>query len=624
MGRVDEQVQIKGHRVEPGEIENTLMRTEKLSQATVLAEEQDGQISLIAFVEPKEIANDAIITELKIYLNKHLPGYMVPKNIIVMAALPLTANSKIDKKKLLAHAHSLKINVANPSIDPESTTELIKLQWHQVLNLSAINDDDNFFQIGGDSLNALDIISSLNKIMHLDYPVSIIFDFPIFKDFVKYIENNSSNTQMNLATTDNSQSFPMSLNQIRLIKLASIDSAINNGIVPFQIKGTLNLEKLNQAAKVLASFHELLLAQQVDHDVYRFTLCSDAERRFLVVHALNSGLTGILQHMQQLLHAPCDLKGDPLFAVHVYPLAHEDEHIVAIYLNHIIADAYSANLVNKQLFTLYHALCRDTQIDISHNPFSNYLAEEERFYAMEEFQQQESFWLDALANRQRLLNFGLLEENDMRASFYSFDISEACTRAVKATASELKCSLFSILILAFGKAVYEYTEQLQFCIAFTYSLRDKPQYQNMVAPLSNKLLAPFDFSNASLSLDKRLEQLLTIYKNSKLQLETIQDKLRAVEGNHYAGLFNVLFDYERLDVFIVDNSSLAIKRMEMPNSNMVKRHLSVRVLDNNQKLKVNMRFRSALFTNAQIQRLGLLFVKAIKEFTHEYDSISES
>jgi acyl carrier protein len=173
-GRTDEQVKIRGHRIELGEVEAALLRQPGVIRATcAVFEKIPGSGEIVGYVVPKQQL-DVDISGLKHGLAKILPAYMVPSQIISLQSMPLTANGKIDRARLPAPERK-------PAADHRSRTDLeqrICDHFAEVLNLVGIGIDDNFFDKGGNSLMAGRLINHVRAAFECDIPISVLFRYP--------------------------------------------------------------------------------------------------------------------------------------------------------------------------------------------------------------------------------------------------------------------------------------------------------------------------------------------------------------------------------------------------------------------------------------------------------------
>ncbi|MCX4172667.1 MULTISPECIES: non-ribosomal peptide synthetase [Paraburkholderia] len=162
LGRLDDQVKIRGYRVEPGEVSAALRALEGVAQAETLAVEHEGRLRLASFVAS---SNGARLDEpaLRAALTARLPDYMVPAVLLIVAALPVTANGKVDRAALRALAATPAPSVAQGDAPQGATEEALAVVWKEVLKAERVGRDDNFFELGGDSILVLQVIARSRK-----------------------------------------------------------------------------------------------------------------------------------------------------------------------------------------------------------------------------------------------------------------------------------------------------------------------------------------------------------------------------------------------------------------------------------------------------------------------------
>lgn len=162
IGRNDEQVKIRGHRIELSAIEQQLLSNEKVDEAVVVVQKDNqGNKELIAYIVSADIINTE---ELRSFLAKILPEYMLPHNYIQLDQMPLTINGKVDKKSLSEMRNSSSVEEDQSFVAATTFEEkLLVSVWEEVLNREHIGIKDNFFSIGGDSIKSIQIVSKLKQ-----------------------------------------------------------------------------------------------------------------------------------------------------------------------------------------------------------------------------------------------------------------------------------------------------------------------------------------------------------------------------------------------------------------------------------------------------------------------------
>jgi len=176
VGRIDDQVKINGLRVELGEIEAALLTHPQVSQAVVIvSSDHAGQKQLAGYVRP-EPGQPPLAGDLRSHLARTLPGYMVPSYLIMLDELPLTANMKIDKAALPAPAS---VPAGADLVPPRTLIETVLVDLYgTILGNDQVGAADSFFDVGGNSLQALQLIAQLYSALAVDLDVSAVFLAP--------------------------------------------------------------------------------------------------------------------------------------------------------------------------------------------------------------------------------------------------------------------------------------------------------------------------------------------------------------------------------------------------------------------------------------------------------------
>ncbi|MGG3439388.1 plipastatin non-ribosomal peptide synthetase PpsC [Bacillus subtilis] len=184
VGRIDDQVKVRGYRVELGEIESALRQIDGVKEAAVLARRaQTGSKELFGYISVKAGTNAEQVRSL---LARSLPNYMIPAYIIEMETLPLTSNGKLNRKALPEPNFTSKQMYAPPRNDLEDQLVLI---WQEVLGIQRIGIEDSFFELGGDSIKALQVSARLGR-YGLSLQVSDLFRHPKIKDLSPFIRKS--------------------------------------------------------------------------------------------------------------------------------------------------------------------------------------------------------------------------------------------------------------------------------------------------------------------------------------------------------------------------------------------------------------------------------------------------
>ncbi|HWF05181.1 MAG TPA: amino acid adenylation domain-containing protein, partial [Candidatus Angelobacter sp.] len=185
LGRLDHQIKLRGYRIEMGEIETALMKHASVEQAVVITKGEASEKKLVAYLVSKDSSNPVEIATLREHLHRMVPEYMMPAAYIVLEKFPLTRNGKVDRKALPEPEHKAKEYVAPSTLIEEALAEI----WSEVLKVKRPGITDNFFEAGGHSLLAVQLISRVREVLHIDLPVRQLFERPTIETMAHYISN---------------------------------------------------------------------------------------------------------------------------------------------------------------------------------------------------------------------------------------------------------------------------------------------------------------------------------------------------------------------------------------------------------------------------------------------------
>ncbi|MBT3488025.1 MAG: AMP-binding protein, partial [Desulfobacula sp.] len=190
LGRIDHQVKIRGFRIELGEIESVLSKHEEVKEVVIIArEDQLGNKQLAAYCTSKQEGKAPEPSQLREFLRKKLPDYMIPSAFVILDALPLTPNGKIDRKAL--PAPDIDLMREHEFTEPKNEMEKIIAEiWKDVLNIEKVSVYDNFFELGGNSLLTVRLASQIEKAVGKDFPIANMFEYSTIEQMSKSLSKD--------------------------------------------------------------------------------------------------------------------------------------------------------------------------------------------------------------------------------------------------------------------------------------------------------------------------------------------------------------------------------------------------------------------------------------------------
>jgi len=190
LGRLDDQVKILGHRIEPAEIESAILRQGQVKQACVVARIENGSKRLVAYFVP---VSSAVTPErLRDFIASQLPQHMVPAFFVSLPFLPLSQHGKVDRAALAELDVMSKSESAAKSVPRSDLERTLTQLWQRILKVPEVGLDQNFFDLGGDSLLLVAVHSNLQKSLQTQIPVTDLFEFPTIRKLAQHLTRTES------------------------------------------------------------------------------------------------------------------------------------------------------------------------------------------------------------------------------------------------------------------------------------------------------------------------------------------------------------------------------------------------------------------------------------------------
>ncbi|MFJ1601186.1 amino acid adenylation domain-containing protein [Streptomyces sp. NPDC088261] len=353
LGRTDDQVKVRGFRIEPGEIEAALLAHPSVAQAAVtVREDHPGGKRLVGYLVPYGSDTPQPDTgALRAHLGAVLPEYMVPSALVVLEALPLTANGKLDRRALPAPDHQPADGSRGPTTVQE---EILCAVFAEILGLPTVGVDDNFFEQGGHSLLAVQLINRLRTDLGVEVAMRALFEAPTVAGLAPRLTESGAARPALVATT-RPQEIPVSFAQQRLWFLGELEgpSATYNIPVALRLTGELNVEALRVALGDVVGRHEVL----------RTVFAADEGRPYqrILPPTTSFDLPVAEVEPERLAEAVSELAGHAFDLSAEIPLrawllrVEPDECVLVLVVHHIAGDAWSMGPLARDVSVAYAA-----------------------------------------------------------------------------------------------------------------------------------------------------------------------------------------------------------------------------------------------------------------------------
>ncbi|HEX8118111.1 MAG TPA: amino acid adenylation domain-containing protein, partial [Pyrinomonadaceae bacterium] len=402
LGRADEQVKVRGYRVELGEIETVLVGHGRVRECAVVArEDAPGDKRLVAYVVGPDIG-EKVADELRSYLGERLPEYMVPSRYVVLESFPLTPSGKVDRRNLPAPEYT-RDEQAHDYVAPRTPAEqLLANVWAEVLHLPRVGIHDNFFELGGHSLLAVRVVSRVREVFKVELPLRALFDSATVASLSDVVEKESgAGHGLALAPIEpagRGGSLPLSFAQQRLWFIDQLDpgSSAYNLASAVRLRGRLDADALRRTLSEVVRRHEVLRTTFEERDGQPVQVIHEPEPLRLEVEDLGKAPNPEEEARRlatQEARTPVDLSAGPLVRARLLRLS-EEEHVLAVTMHHIVSDGWSMGVLIREVAGLYEAYARGQESPLPEPEvqYADYAAWQREHLAGEALERQLEYW----------------------------------------------------------------------------------------------------------------------------------------------------------------------------------------------------------------------------------------
>ena len=509
LGRGDHQVKIRGFRIELGEIETVLNQHPGARQSIVVAQEDaTGDQRMVAYVvAERELPITA--GELRGFLKARLPEHMVPAAFVVLEALPLMPNGKVDRRALPPFDRTL-LEREHLFVSPRTPAEeLLAEVFAQVLGIERVGVYDNFFDLGGHSLLATQAISRIREAFAMEIPLRRLFEMPTVAALAESIDGGGRAGRNLLAPpilpVPRDGDLPLSFAQQRLWFIDQLDpgNSVYNFPAALRLKGQLNVAALERSINEIVKRHETLRTTFVTVDGRPAQVIAPTVIVTLPVLSLQELSESAREaEVQRLViaeaHQPFDLARGPLLRVTLLRLA-EEEHVGLLTMHHIVSDGWSTGILIREMAFFYKSFSSERssslpELAIQYADFAHW---QRQWLQGEVLETQLNYW------KERLLDAPLLElptdhprpaAQTFRGSHQSLRLPRTLSDGLKALSRQEGTTLFMTLLAAFQILLHRYTSQDDLIVGTPIANRNRLEIEGLIGFFVNTLVMRTDLS----------------------------------------------------------------------------------------------------------------------------------
>jgi amino acid adenylation domain-containing protein len=617
LDRIDHQVKIRGFRIEPGEIETQLLTHEGIKEAVVVVRNHGGG-DVNKFLCAYFVGNHALpIAELREYLLKKLPNYMIPSHFVQLDQMPLTPNGKINRNALPAPEIKTGDGYVAPGNEKEEKLAQI---WAEVLGIekNIISMEANFFQLGGHSLKATIMIARIHKEFSVKLPLTEVFKNPTIKGLSGFMKECAGETFMSIEPVEKKDYYPLSPAQKRIYIAHQMqkESKSYNISTIVELKGELDYEKLTHAFNRLIQRHESLrtsftmvgnIPAQVIHDhvEFRITFYQSGKEE--------------AEKIASNFISPFDLSKAPLLRAGLIKIG-DNHHILVVDMYHIITDGISYQVLVADFWELYNGN-QLPPLRIQYKDFSEW---QNRLLQPGTMNKQKTYWHNNFKDGDLpVLNMPLdyprppVRNIDKGRETYCMLGKELCKK-IDGIVKKTETTLFIFLLAVYNILLSKYTRQEDFIVGTLAPGRFHADLEKVIGMFVNVLPIrnyPAREKTFNQFLEEVKENTLNTYENQGYPFDELIIDLD-LQGNSSR---NPLFD----TVFTMNPSDNTAKTKKetvgleakpyQEEVKLAKFDLYFLVFKMEETVNILIRYSTELFKRSTIEKMKKYYIEILQQ-----------
>ncbi|PZW20784.1 amino acid adenylation domain-containing protein, partial [Thermosporothrix hazakensis] len=622
LGRIDDQIKIRGCRIEPGEVEAVLQQHPDIEECVVLAYTASGESAeLIAYIvlrDPEQFSVD----EIRNWLQHRLPDYMIPSAFTVLSHVPLTTSGKVDKKALPEPQRDRDM-LKTEYVGPRSELErMLAVLWAEVLDLPRISVTDNFFSLGGHSLLAIQIVARIRKVFHVELPIRSLFEAPTVAALAEQIRTlHHTGTEYDdvLRVEKRPELIPLAPAQQRFWFLDRMDPGSSAYTIPLalHIKGGLQEAYCQQALQLMVQRHEVLrttIATVKGKPVQRIAAQLHVPCPLLDLSDKPGAAqeSVVMQTLQAEIERPFILSMGPLIRLSLLRLR-SDEHILLVTMHHIISDGWSFDIFLQEFCTLYNALVSGSTPSLPALPvqYADYALWHTRRLEQHMIEEQLGYWKQQLADLAPLPLSTNMVQGDPPLAAFIVRLSPSLSEAARLFSRREGVTLFMLLLAVFQMVLRKWTKQEDIAVGTLVANRTRVEVEALIGCFINTLVLRTRLTEElSFYAFLRRVQAVTLeaYMHQDVPFDAVMSALRPSAQKLYSAMFALhTAPYQEPPTLI----GLEMKPVDL-RSAVARVELFLSLGEENGEINGALEYNSNLFPEAVIARLAYWYERLLQ------------
>ncbi|MCP3105513.1 amino acid adenylation domain-containing protein, partial [Myxococcus sp. K15C18031901] len=616
LGRMDSQVKLRGYRIELGEIEAVLAQHAGVLHAAVVVKQQaGGPQRLVGYVAPRP-GQGVEGEEVRAFLRARLPEYMVPSALMVLEALPLSPNGKVDRKALPEpEAHALEVAFEAPRTPTE--TALAEL-WVQVLGAQRVGRNDDFFELGGHSLMATQMQARIRAGWSVELPLRAMFEAPTLKALAERIDGaKTERGRTALVAVGREGPLPLSFAQQRLWFLDRLEpgSALYNIPLAVRLEGALDEAALEKSLGEVVRRHEALRTSFEEVEGQPVQRIHPARAFELRVEDLREVPAEQRQQeararMGEEARRPFELSGELMMRALLLRLE-EREHVLVVNMHHIASDGWSVGVLSRELGALYeeYAGGRAARLAPLSVQYADYAVWQREWLRGEVLEKQVEYW------KQKLAGVAPLElptdkprpaVRSNRGATLPVRLPRELAQRVGALAKQEGVTPFMLLLAAFQLLLARYSGQEDIVVGSPIAGRRQAEVEGLIGFFVNTLVLRTQVEGEKsfkALLAQVKETTLGAYEHQDVPFEKLVEELQPARDLSRTPLFQALFVLQNTPMQEVRLPGLTLHPLEAHGGEAAKFDLNLNLSETPEGFSGFLQVSTDLFTEATAARM---------------------
>ncbi|MCP3958279.1 MAG: amino acid adenylation domain-containing protein [bacterium] len=628
LGRLDHQVQIRGVRVELGEIEQVLREQPSVKAAAVVIDDRDRR--LVAYVVP---SGPARLAELRGALEKRLPVVMIPAVFVPLGILPRTSQGKIDRRALARVTPTSAPEASGADhVPPRGPVEEIVAEiWSRVLGVERIGARDNFFALGGHSLLATQVVSRIRRALGVELTVRALFEHRTVADLGAHLLAAGDRSAAPALAVVRQEAPPLSFAQERLWFLDRLEgpSAVYNMHTALRLGGELITAAAARALREIVRRHQTLRTTFPSADGQARQRIAPPPRTVLKVVDLrhlppDERRVEARRLAREEAERPFDLGRGPLFRAILLELAAE-RHLLLLSMHHIVSDGWSTGVFRSEFVSLYRAFARGLPSPLPELQvqYADFAVWQRRWLTGNVLDAQLAYWREQLAELGELrlpVDRPRPAVQTFRGATRELALPEDVTRSLERLSLEAGASLYMTLLAGFSALLVRVTGQRRVAVGSPIANRGVEEIEGLIGFFVNTLVLRADLLRGDLThgesfadlLGRIRETALEAYAHQDLPFEKLVEEMAPERDLSRHPLFQVLFTLQNAPRPALELPGLTLSEIEV-ESRVVRFDQEWHLWQEDGVLRGSVVYATDLFDAATVDRLARGLTHLLRE-----------